>query len=115
MSIWVLTTIHTGYSLQFKHSPSTFQGVTPMLVTDPQDAVVVSQEVAAAAKIGYLHDTPSPLEGRVLLQVLPGAQGGWWPQTNLRPQTGPSVTEFLQEVQGRYVLVCTDTLQWWLT
>ncbi|MGH0149849.1 UNVERIFIED_CONTAM: hypothetical protein FKN15_015938 [Acipenser sinensis] len=45
--VWVLTTVQTGYSLQFKHDPSPFQGVTAASVTDPQDTTVVSQEVAA--------------------------------------------------------------------
>ncbi|MGH0159678.1 UNVERIFIED_CONTAM: hypothetical protein FKN15_057768 [Acipenser sinensis] len=45
--IRVLTTIQTGYSLQFKHGPPPFQDVTTTSVTDPQDAAVVSQEAAA--------------------------------------------------------------------
>ncbi|MGH0137883.1 UNVERIFIED_CONTAM: hypothetical protein FKN15_033582 [Acipenser sinensis] len=45
--IWVPTTIETGYSLQFKHGPPPFQGVTPTSVKDQQGAAVVSQEVAA--------------------------------------------------------------------
>ncbi|MGH0114557.1 UNVERIFIED_CONTAM: hypothetical protein FKN15_020468 [Acipenser sinensis] len=44
--IWVLTTVQTDYSLQFKHGTPPFRGVTAASVTDPQDAVVVSQEVA---------------------------------------------------------------------
>ncbi|MGH0163625.1 UNVERIFIED_CONTAM: hypothetical protein FKN15_055861 [Acipenser sinensis] len=42
---WVLTTIQTGYSLQFKHGPPPFRGTTVASVT--QDSTVVSQEVAA--------------------------------------------------------------------
>ncbi|MGH0158460.1 UNVERIFIED_CONTAM: hypothetical protein FKN15_056259 [Acipenser sinensis] len=44
--IWVLTIIQTSYSLQFKHGPPPLGGTTPKSVTDPQDATVVSQEVA---------------------------------------------------------------------
>ncbi|MGH0114641.1 UNVERIFIED_CONTAM: hypothetical protein FKN15_031783 [Acipenser sinensis] len=42
--IWVLTTIQTGYSLQFKHDPSPFQGVTPTSVMDLKNDTVVPQE-----------------------------------------------------------------------
>ncbi|MGH0150015.1 UNVERIFIED_CONTAM: hypothetical protein FKN15_026360 [Acipenser sinensis] len=42
--ISVLTTVQTGYSLQFKHGPTPFRSVTPTSVTEPQDVAVVSQE-----------------------------------------------------------------------
>ncbi|MGH0147520.1 UNVERIFIED_CONTAM: hypothetical protein FKN15_017240 [Acipenser sinensis] len=65
--IWVLTTIQTGYSLQFKHDPPPFQGVTPTSVTDLKNATVVPQEVAALL-LSYSHDRPPAVGERVLLQ-----------------------------------------------
>ncbi|MGH0140305.1 UNVERIFIED_CONTAM: hypothetical protein FKN15_030255 [Acipenser sinensis] len=50
--IWVLTTVQTSYSLQFKHGPPPFRGMNVTSVTDPKDAVVVSQE--GSKKIGML-------------------------------------------------------------
>ncbi|MGH0146701.1 UNVERIFIED_CONTAM: hypothetical protein FKN15_037154 [Acipenser sinensis] len=82
--IRVLTTIESGYSLQFKHGPPPFRGVTAASVMDPQGPPEVSQEVA---KMGYSYGTPCPVGGLVLFH----AQAGWWPQTNPRPQSGQPV------------------------
>ncbi|MGH0180832.1 UNVERIFIED_CONTAM: hypothetical protein FKN15_005114 [Acipenser sinensis] len=53
--ICVLTTVHTGYSLQFKHGHPPFRGVNVTSVTDPQDAAVMSQEVAALLQKRAIH------------------------------------------------------------
>ncbi|MGH0166020.1 UNVERIFIED_CONTAM: hypothetical protein FKN15_050660 [Acipenser sinensis] len=41
---WLLNTVQTGYSLQFKHGPPPFRDVTTTLVTDLRDALVLFQE-----------------------------------------------------------------------
>ncbi|MGH0148964.1 UNVERIFIED_CONTAM: hypothetical protein FKN15_013924 [Acipenser sinensis] len=83
--IWVLTTVQTSYSLQFKHSPPPFQGVTAASVTDPQDTAVVSQEVAALLLKWAIHMV-HPLQLEDGFYFMPKQDGGLRPNLDLRQQ-----------------------------
>ncbi|MGH0131419.1 UNVERIFIED_CONTAM: hypothetical protein FKN15_046472 [Acipenser sinensis] len=81
--IWVFTNVQTGYSLQFKHGPPPFRGVTTASVTDPQDTAVVSQEEAALLqKLAIYMVHPLQLEDR--FYFMPKRDGGLRPILDLR-------------------------------
>ncbi|MGH0117788.1 UNVERIFIED_CONTAM: hypothetical protein FKN15_039959 [Acipenser sinensis] len=102
--VWVLTTVQTGYSLQFKHDPSPFQGVTAASVTDPQDTAVVSQEVAALLLKLAIHMV-HPLQLEDGFYSMPKRDGGLRPILGLRQKAHSSDIPEASGLDGSSFLV----------
>ncbi len=99
VSMWVLRTIRTGYTLQFGKNPPHFDGVHLTVVNSASKASVLQQELSSLLQKGAIEEVPqSEVERGFLQPLLPRSKEG----RRLEAYSGSTAFEFFplqREVQ----------------
>ncbi len=87
VSLWVLRTIRTGYTLQFGRNPPRFDGVHLTVVNSASKASVLQQEVSSLLQKGAIEEVPQSEVERGFFSryfLVPKRDGGLRPILDLR-------------------------------
>ncbi len=87
VSLWVLRTIRTGYTLQFGKNPPRFDGVHLTVVNSAAKASVLQQELSSLLQKGAIEEVPQSEVERGFFSryfLVPKRDGGFRPILDLR-------------------------------
>ncbi len=87
VSLWVLRTIRTGYTLQFGNNPPPFDGVHLTVVNSAAKASVLQQELSSLLQKGAIEEVPQSEVERGFFSryfLVPKRDGGLRPILDLR-------------------------------
>ncbi len=87
VSLWVLRTVRSGYTLQFGRNPPRFNGVQLTVVNSASKASVLQQELPSLLQKGAIEEIPQPDIEQVFFShyfLVPKMDGGLRPILDLR-------------------------------